>query len=251
LMCVVLHRNWKDNILIVSSFNAINMLTIHAGYWLLAFDMLNLLFVILMLCLFFYDFNEKYKLILNALLFLLWQVTFEEAIYIPLIYFFYYNNKNILQRKFFSVVIKKWNMILFALIISSLKLNDHLRTYFSSGTLYKPKHTLFGQWWVFVENFELAGKELKALINPFSTLSDGYFWCQGAAIYFILTLYAFINYDRKLFNCSEKYSTTLILFTIVSVITLAFARIEETNTLLPMVAIVIALHAQTKTTKST
>jgi hypothetical protein len=191
-------------------------------------------------------------LIVGGILFSLWQFSFEEALYVPLIYLieeFLRLSKSSGGFKPFvgasSVLLSKRGLAWVFAIIASLWITAATRAYMSRFFLYtqlkRPDHPLLSEGSFLVSNLGKIVEQLRIIFHPLWTLSSGYWWIQGDGIYIVLFL-AFISLIAT--NCmrlSAKYASIVVFTGLEFIITLFFTNLSQEDAFLPLIASLLAL----------
>jgi hypothetical protein len=225
----------------VVGFSACNISVINAGYWLVGFDLQNELCVIIMFGLFLVELRPRLKLLAFCILAVVWQFTMEEVIYIPLLYLLAWNLDALLAMRLRSVLFSRKNWLFVLLIGASLAITNYTRHLLFSGSRVDGSVMFLGQWVVLRDNRSAGAMQLRALLHPARTLRDGYWWVQGFGVFVLLNVCALL-YVLPSNSRATTVRVIFAMFLIMSIITLTFARLEETNALLPMVVAVFALQ---------
>lgn len=237
---------------VVALFVITNTGIICSGYWLQAFDLQTELFTLVLFTVFLSEWPRAVVLIVGGILFSLWQFSFEEALYVPLIYLieeFLRLSKSSGGFKPFvgasSVLLSKRGLAWVFAIIASLWITAATRAYMSRFFLYtqlkRPDHPLLSEGSFLVSNLGKIVEQLRIIFHPLWTLSSGYWWIQGDGIYIVLFL-AFISLIAT--NCmrlSAKYASIVVFTGLEFIITLFFTNLSQEDAFLPLIASLLAL----------
>jgi hypothetical protein len=246
VMCAAARLETKRIIILLLLFSTANVFVIVSGYWLVAFDLQNELFIALFFALYISDLSTKHKLILFLLMALAWQFTFEEVIYIPIIYLINLNIDDLKKFRFKTILINHQNWILGASAVLSEIVTSYVRVLLHKGGGAIGPITIFGQWVMVSPNLISMYKQAQAIIRPGRTLKDGYYWVQGSAIFILMVICGVCLVQTRIIARDLKAMSVWIMFVVMALITFVFAHLEETNTLMPMTVALFAMYVVQK-----
>jgi hypothetical protein len=244
MLCNPLERPVAQTALCVCLFHSCYMLMILAGYWLYAFDLQNQLCLTLALVLFLSKLTKTRKLICLLALVCVWQFTFEEVIYLPLLYLLFWNVQGKLRDIGPRVFLRPLNWVLAGCILASLIVTHVTRSLLSRVPPHAPEHAFLGQGIMLNSNLADFGSELALLFVPSDWRQT--YWLQGPGIFLLLNGFAFL-FLRPLWRKDAQARAILVLFGLMSMITLTFAHLQEPNTFIPMLLSLFALVMREKT----
>lgn len=250
LLCMAGNRGMAESALYLCSFSVTNILVIASGYWLMAYDVQNELFVILLFTLYIARVPAHVKWPSYLILFAMWQFTFEEVVYIPMIYLVAINKDDVLTRRVKSIFLRRNNWLLGGVILGSQFVTNYARAFFNKGDSFATARPFFGEWIMIPENLQSLRAQLSAVAHPLNSLTEGYYWVQGATIFCLLVVCAFCLLRKNRVQEDTECFAVVVMFFIMGGISFVFAHLEETNTLLPMVAALFAIHITQKRTET-
>ncbi|MDR3373863.1 MAG: hypothetical protein P4L98_09060 [Ancalomicrobiaceae bacterium] len=224
------------------AFSVANIFTLDAGYWVMTFDLVTELFTIIMFMIFLSSQSLLAKFTQYLILFVLWQFSFEEVIYIPMLIAFALNADDIRSFNAVNMLKRPINYVLVALVGISMLITTYTRHSYAVAPLHGGSTEFLGQWIVVKENIGLIGRQLMILPMTFGTLKDGFWWTQGAGLFLIIAFLGGLVMLRGGTRDGRHFAVKLMFIT-MAIITFIFARLEEVNTFLPLVVALFLLTA--------
>lgn len=234
----------RDSLLYSLLFSIANIYVLVAGFWYEPFDATTQLLTLSTVYVLISDYHNKTKIALFSIIFLAWQFVFEEAVYLPIIIFFTTNFDEIKSNKVLKIFKRKHNYLLGAICLISLAITNITRGALHHGQGQHGNHEILGQWFTFPENISEIFKQTISTIQIGNTLETNS-WMQGAGIFIILNIVAALFAKSPKNSTPHLFSITATFF-LASTITLLFARVQETNTLSPLLALLISIIATSK-----
>ncbi len=239
LICRPWQRPFAETVYTLCAFHVAYMASVLAGFWLYTFDLQNQFCLTLLYAIFLSEVRIGAKVLLLALLFAVWQFTFEEAIYLPMLYLLYMNIEEILHFRIAALLRSGTNWMLVTLVLLSIAVTHFTRAFFLHGTTgIGSDHSFLGQTIMADVNFQDLMRELRLIFWP-GLLRDN-FWWQGPAI-FVLYAGLAILLIQPLWRKDRKATAIFGLFACMALITALFAHLQETNTFIPMLLTLFVL----------
>jgi uncharacterized membrane protein len=239
LLCRPWERPYAETVYTLCVFHVCYMASLLAGYWLYAFDLQNQLWLTLLFAIFLSEMSGSIKAILLTGLAVAWQFTFEEVIYLPILYLIFWNLEDILDFRIASLLRRPANWALLGVICLSLTATHFTRALLIKGVVsVGSKHFLLGQTLMAGVNFQDLMREIGLVFWP-GILRDN-FWLQGPGIFLFFNVVA-VLLVRPVWRKDAKATAIFGLFACMSLVTFLFAHLQETNTFIPMLLTLFVL----------
>lgn len=224
-------------------FSIVNTFVVDSGYWLVSFDLYNEIFLITFFIIIFSGLKKVTKVYFSIMLSVIWLITFEELIYAPIFTFILLNAERIRRQDIKGVFLCGINYLLGLLTFVTIILVNVLRS--ELATVSEVPHdtsTVLGQWVMIYPNIKTIVKEVIGFFHVGNILIDGYYWVQSGGIFLLMVIF-FVFLVSSFKKLSSTNYAIAVFAAFVFVITFVFAHLEETNTLMPIVALMFILLA--------
>jgi hypothetical protein len=239
LLCRPWQRPFAETVCTLCVFHACYMASVLAGFWLYAFDLQNQLCVTLLLAIFLSDIGGSAKALLLTGLAVVWQFTFEEVIYLPMLYLIFGNLEDILHFRIAALLRRPANWMLLGVAFLSLVVTHFTRALLNKGPIFiGSKYFLLGQSLMAGANLQDLMREIVFVFWP-GILRDNS-WLQGPGVFFLFNLLA-VLLIRPIWRKDPKATAIFGLFAFMSLITALFAHFQETNTFIPLLLTLFVL----------
>ena len=238
-------KNNRTTIIIGSLFAAMLMYIINSGNWLYPADLASVIFMSAMISTYISKNTDALKATLYLSIFLAWQASFEEAVFVPIFLFISVNKRHIKSFNLKGIAINPASSLLFLWGVASIVLTKIVRHALFQSEIVDLPHdvtTLFGTWIVFIPNLKLLMTEVHAFLKITDTLWIGFWWVQGSWMLLTILAMLFSCIDKESLN-QEKFFVLAIFSLLVASVLFIFPSWGESNTLLPIIPCLAALTA--------
>ncbi len=240
-------KNNRATVILGSLFTSLFMYLVNSGYWLYPADLASVIFMSAMISTYISKKTDAIKAALYLSIFLAWQASFEEAIFVPIFLFISTNKKYIKSFDLKGIATNPASSLLVLWGVASIILTKLVRhALFQSEIIGLPTDviTLFGTWIVFIPDLKLLMTEIHAFLKVTNTLWVGFWWAQGSWMLLTILAMIFSCIDKESIN-QENFFVLAIFSLLVASVLLIFPDWGESNTFLliiPCLAVLTALR---------